>query len=96
MNFPLPRRGARGDRLCIPDKRLVLQELHATPLGGHYGCKKTMALALRTVWWPSLQADLDEFIRPCPTCQRVKAEHGAPPGLLYSLPVLPAGAGPSG
>ena len=85
------RRGARGDRLCIPDdaalKRLVLQELHATPLDGHFGRDKTIALALRTVWWPSLKADLDEFIRPCPTCQRVKAEHGAPPGLLYPLPV---------
>ncbi len=46
-----------------------------------------MALALRTIWWPSLKADLDEFIRSCPTCQRVKAEHGAPQGLLYPLPV---------
>ena len=85
------RRGARGDRLCIPDdaalKRLVLQELHATPLGGHFGRDKTTALALRSVWWPSLKTDLDEFVRSCPTCQRVKAEHGTPPGLLYPLPV---------
>ena len=55
----------------------------------HFGRDKSTALALRSVWWPSLtgKADLDEFIRSCPTCQRVKAEHGPPPGLLYPLPV---------
>ena len=85
------RRSSRGDRLCVPDdpalRRLVLAELHATPLGGHFGRDKTLSLARRTVWWPSLVADVDTFIRTCPTCQRVKAEHGRPAGLLYPLPV---------
>ena len=87
----LYRRSLRGDRLCIPEdlelRRLVLEELHATPLGGHFGRDKTLALARRLVWWPSLVTDLDLFIRTCPTCQRVKAEHGRPAGLLYPLPV---------
>ena len=87
----LYRRSPRGDRLCIPAdpvlRQKVLQELHATPLGGHFGRDKTLALARRTVWWPALSADLDTFIRTCPTCQRVKAEHGPPAGLLYPLPV---------
>ena len=65
----------------------MLSELHATPLGGHFGRDKTLALARRTVWWPSLCADIDAFIRSCPTCQRVKAEHGPPAGLLMPLPV---------
>ena len=65
----------------------MLEELHATPLGGHFGRDKTLALARRTVWWPSLLADVDLFLSTCPVCQRVKADHGRPAGLLYPLPV---------
>ena len=85
------RASARGDRLCVPDspdlRRTVLEELHATPLGGHFGRDKTVALARRSVWWPSLQGDAAEFVRACPTCQRTKAEHGLPAGLTFPLPV---------
>ena len=87
----LYRRSRRGDRLCIPAagdlRRTVLTELHATPLGGHFGRDKTLALARRCVWWPGLPAAVDEFIKTCATCQRVKADHQAPAGLLFPLPV---------
>jgi hypothetical protein len=77
--------------LCIPAagdlRRTVLTELHATPLGGHFGRDKTLALARRCVWWPGLPAAVDEFIKTCATCQRVKADHQAPAGLLFPLPV---------
>ena len=83
-------RAARGDLLCIPDdagmRRTVLEELHATPLGGHFGRERTLALARRSVWWPSLPGDVAAFVPACPTCQRVKAEHGLPPGLTAPLP----------
>ena len=39
------------------------------------------------MWWPGLPTDIDEFIRTCPTCQRVKADHLPPAGLLFPLPV---------
>ena len=85
------RRSSRSDRLCIPEvpalRQLTLTELHATPLGGHFGRDKTLSLAQRSVWWPSLAADVETFIRTRPTCQRVKAEHGRPAGLLFPLPV---------
>ena len=52
---------ARSDRLCVPDSPdlscTVLEELHATPLGGHFGRDTTVALARRLVWWPSLQGN---------------------------------------
>jgi hypothetical protein len=77
--------------LCIPSgaelRSQVLQELHATPLGGHFGRDKTLALARRTVWWPGMTADIEAYIHTCPTCQRVKADHLAPAGLLFPLPV---------
>ena len=46
-----------------------------------------MTLARRMVWWPNMASDVEAFIRTCPVCQRVKAEHGPPAGLLYPLPV---------
>jgi hypothetical protein len=87
----LYRRSSRGDRLCIPAagdlRRTVLQELHATPLGGHFGRDKTLGLARRSVWWPGMPAALTDYVRTCPTCQRVKADHLPPAGLLFPLPV---------
>ena len=48
-------RGPRGDRLCIPAagglRLQVLTELQATPLGGHFGRYKTLALARRSAHW---------------------------------------------
>jgi transposase InsO family protein len=79
--------------LCIPAaaqfRRTVLTELHATPLGGHFGLDKTLALARRCVWWPGLPAAVDEpeFMKTCGACQRVQADHQAPPSLLFPLPV---------
>ncbi len=83
---------SRSDRLCIPEvpalRQLNLTELHATPLGGHFGRDKTLSLAQRSVWWTSFTADVETFISNCLTCQRVKAEYGRPAGLLFPLSAL--------
>ncbi len=87
----LYRCSSRGDRLCVPAagglRAQVLGELHATPLGGHFGRDKALALARRSVWRPGLSAEVEEYVRTCRTCQRVKADHLPPAGLLFSLPV---------
>ncbi len=66
----LYRQSPRGDRLCIPSvgalRVQVLRELHATPLGGHFGRDKTLALVRRSVWWPGLPAAVEEFVQTCP------------------------------
>ena len=77
---------------CVRSLRdTVLQELHATPLGGHLGSvlgrNKTLALARRSVWWPGLSAAVEKCIHTCPTCQRVKEDNLQPAGLLFPLPV---------
>ena len=63
-----------------------MAELH-TPFGGHFGRDKTLALTRRLVWWPGLPATVEEYIRSCPICQRVNADHLPPAGPLYPLPV---------
>ncbi len=65
----------------------MLQEIYATPLGGHFGRDKTLSLTQRLVWWPGMPAAVAEYVRTFPTGQRVKADHLSPAGLLYPLPV---------
>ena len=44
-------------------------------------------MARRSVWWPGLQAAVEEYVRTCPTCQRVKVDHLRQAGLLFPLSV---------
>jgi hypothetical protein len=45
----LYRQSSSGDRLCIPAAGELLQELHATPLGGNFGRDKTTARSTLSV-----------------------------------------------
>ena len=88
----LYRRGqGEADRLCIPEggdlRRRIIQECHDTPLGGHFGRHKTTALVRRLAFWPGQSRDVAEYVRSCDTCQRIKAEHVGPRGLLHPLPL---------
>ena len=92
----LYRCGRRYDRLCVPAtgalRAQVLHELHAAPLGGHFGRDKTLALrpwcaARCGGHWSGLPVEVEEYVRTCPTYQRVKADRLQPAGLPYPLPV---------
>ena len=87
----LYRRGqGEADRLCVPDagglRERILRECHDTPLGGHFGRHKTAALVRRLSYWPGQQRDVAAYVRTCEVCQRTKAEHVGPRGLLHPLP----------
>ena len=38
-------------------------------------------------WWPGMKKDIGEYVALCDTCQRVKAEHQRPAGLLQPLKI---------
>ena len=80
-----------ADRLCIPAggglRVQVLRECHDGPLGGHFGRAKTGSLVRRLTFWVGQELDVAEYVRSCQTCQRTKAEHGGPRGLLHPLPL---------
>jgi hypothetical protein len=38
-------------------------------------------------WWNGMKADIARFVAHCDTCQRIKAEHQKPAGLLQPLPI---------
>ena len=55
-------------RVVIPNKLQdrVLKELH----DGHLGVVKMKALARSYVWWPNINAQLEELAKACSGCQQ--------------------------
>jgi Reverse transcriptase (RNA-dependent DNA polymerase)/RNase H-like domain found in reverse transcriptase/Integrase zinc binding domain/Chromo (CHRromatin Organisation MOdifier) domain/Retroviral aspartyl protease len=68
-------------------RQQVLAECHNTPYSGHPGRDKTLQVVKHMFWWPSMAADVAEFVRTCPSCQRNKVSTRAPAGLLQPLPI---------
>ena len=74
------------DRVYVPNdpeiRKLILQEAHDSPYSIHPGNTK-MCLDLKdTFWWTGMKKDIAEYVAVCDVCQRVKAEHQKPEGLL--------------
>ena len=40
-----------------------------------------------TSWWTRMKKDIAEYVAVCDVCQRVKAEHQKPAGLLQPMPI---------
>ena len=56
----------KGKCIIIPNslKEQVLKQLHTN----HMGIEKTKLLALECVYWPSINADIEKYIKRWPTC----------------------------
>ncbi|XP_078253747.1 ER membrane protein complex subunit 2 isoform X1 [Rhinoraja longicauda] len=56
-----------GTRVVIPEKlrKTVLKELHS----GHPGIVKMKALTRKYVWWPKVDAEVEQAGRACESCQ---------------------------
>ena len=68
-------------------KARVLAAYHDSPMCGHGGVAKTVELLSRDLWWPSLRADVAEYVRRCEACQRNKTSTQRGAGLLQPLEV---------
>nr|CAE03662.3 OSJNBa0042N22.4 [Oryza sativa Japonica Group] len=80
-----------GERLCVPEnkelKDLILTEAHQTQYSIHPGSTKMYQDLKEKFWWVSMRREIAEFVALCDVCQRVKAEHQRPAGLLLSLQI---------
>jgi hypothetical protein len=74
-----------GKRICVPYVKyiheLILREVHDSAYSIHPGYTK-MYLDLKTHFFPLPLRDVAEYVGLCDTCQRVKAKHQRPAGLL--------------
>jgi hypothetical protein len=78
-------------RLCVPNimelKQLILKEAHDTLYSIHPGGTKMYQDLKEQFWWHGMKREIAFYIARCYVCQRVKAEHQRPAGLLQPLKV---------
>ena len=78
-------------RICVPNvkelKELILREAHDTPYSIHPGGTKMYQDLREKFWWHGMKREIGSYIARCDVCQRVKAEHQRPAGLLQPLKV---------
>nr|CAD40007.3 OSJNBb0052B05.10 [Oryza sativa Japonica Group] len=80
-----------GERICVPDnkdlKDAILKETHDTLYSIHPGSTKMYQDLKERFWWASMKREIAEYVVVCDVCQRVKAEHQKPAGLLQPLKI---------
>jgi hypothetical protein len=78
-------------RICVPKIehlcQLILREAHDSAYSIHPGSTKMYQDLKEKYWWYGLKRDVATHVALCDMCQRVKAEHQRPAGLLQPLKV---------
>ena len=77
------------DRVCVTIdselKKAILEEAHNGSFAMHPGSRK-MYQDLKVSYWSSgMKIDVSKFLTKCMVCQKVKAEHQVPSGLLQPI-----------
>ena len=77
------------DRVCVPDdndlRKAILEEAHSGSFAIHPGSTKMYQDLKMSFLWSGMKRDVSEFVTKCFVCQRVKAEHQVPSGLLQPI-----------
>lgn len=65
----------------------LLHDMHDTKAGGHSGVLRTFKKLGQQFYWPGMHKSVQEYIKGCEVCQKIKVETLAPAGLLQPLPI---------
>ena len=80
------------DRVCVPNddelKKSILKEAHSGSFAMLPHSTKMYQDLKTSYWWSGLKSDVSEFVTKCMVCQKVKAEHQVPSGLLRPIKIL--------
>jgi hypothetical protein len=78
-------------RICVLEiehlRQLILREAHELAYSIHPGSTKMYQDLKEKYWWYGLKRYVATHVALCDVCQRVKAEHQRPAGLLQPLKV---------
>ena len=78
-------------RIWVPNnselKEEIMCEAHSSRYLIHSGSTKMYQDLRQNFWWPNMKRDIAEYVSKCLTCQKVKAEHQRPSGLLHPLEI---------
>ena len=71
-------------KIYIPEclRREVFDAHHASPAAGHPGIKASIDAISRYYYWPNCKDDIEQRVKNCDTCQRIKPSTTKPPGQL--------------
>jgi hypothetical protein len=79
------------DWICVPEIdslcETILKEAHDSDYSIHPGSTKMYQDLKQKYWWYGLKRDVAAHVAMCDVCQRVKAEHQRPAGLLHPLKI---------
>ncbi|XP_028776266.1 uncharacterized protein LOC114733022 [Neltuma alba] len=67
--------------------KAILDEFHASVIGGHAGFLRTLHKVARLFFWPKMRQDIRIYVQQCRICQQAKSSQLHPAGLLQPLPV---------
>ena len=77
------------DHVCVPNdselKKAIPEESHNGSFAMHPGSTKMYQDLKISYWWSGMKSDVSEFVTKCLVCQKVKAEHQVPLGLLQPI-----------
>ena len=77
------------DRVCVPNdcklKKAILDEAHNGSFVIYPGSTKMYQDLKMSFWWSGMKRDVTKFVTKCLVCQRVKAEHQVPLGLMQPI-----------
>ena len=78
-------------RICVPNqpdlREKILPEAHESSYSIHLGGTKMYENLRQLFWWDGMKKDIAYFVACCDICNKVKAEHQKPVGLLQPLSI---------
>jgi hypothetical protein len=58
---------------CVLQHQIIV-ELHATPVGGHFGVPVTLRRLKQLFYWQGMNKVVHDFVSACTTCQQAKPD----------------------
>jgi hypothetical protein len=68
-------------------RQYIISHCHDRAYSGHRGFLPTKHLVAKHFYWFGLDKDVNDYVKSCDTCQRVKPLTGKPHGVLQPLPI---------
>ncbi|WVZ88875.1 hypothetical protein U9M48_035342 [Paspalum notatum var. saurae] len=79
------------NRLVVPKdmelRKKILDEAHTSMFTLHPGSNKMYQDLKQKFWWTRMKREIAKYVSECDVCQRVKADHLRPAGMLQPLAV---------
>ena len=77
----------KGPQVVIPApiRQDIMRQLHTA----HLGQEKTKLLAKESVFWTSMNQDIEEYVKACPVCQKFMPAQAPEPLLPHDIPNKP-------